>query len=266
MKKLLMIISVLMLISFSNVFAKNGLEIGIFVPLGLSVGIDRLSYTNKKPNPDDKKEMDKFNQFKTNFNNFVKKHQKKSHAGFDAGVLVHIGYRFEINRDMSFSLLGELGYSHDSFNFHVNDVMNKDKSSVFSYHFESLVFGIYPKFNYKKFSFGLAFGIKVPLYANVISSYKDYKNNYIDQYVNSINAFQMKHIFNIPIIPYLKFSADYSIYENKYFAMLIGAYIGGDFGMSLKNPRLTLQDSHIKRNISSFDIGFQLGMRFLPAL
>ena len=75
----------------------------------------------------------------------------------------------------------------------------------------------------------------------------------------------MKHIFNIPIIPYLKFSADYSIYENKYFAMLIGAYIGGDLGMFLKNSHLCPGFSY-KEKYMNFDIGFQLGMRFLPAL
>ena len=42
----------------------------------------------------------------------------KSDAGFDAGFLFHIGYRFDINKDFSISVLGELGYNHDEFSYY----------------------------------------------------------------------------------------------------------------------------------------------------
>ena len=38
-----------MFLSCFTLFAKSGLEIGIFVPLGLSIGINQYTLTNKNP-------------------------------------------------------------------------------------------------------------------------------------------------------------------------------------------------------------------------
>lgn len=73
------------------------------------------------------------------------------------------------------------------------------------------------------------------------------------------------------MIPYLKFSVDYSIYTDKKFELVVGGYIGGDFGMSLKKPDInnqTIANQNIvaltKQTISSFDIGFEVGIKILP--
>ncbi|ACN84908.1 hypothetical protein BHWA1_02454 [Brachyspira hyodysenteriae WA1] len=254
MKKLLNIF-IIMFLSCVTVFAKSGIEIGIFVPLGLSIGINQYSLTNKNPTPQQEKD----------FESAVKQADRRSGAGFDAGVLFHIGYRFDINRDFSFSLLGELGYNHDEFSFYrVSGDKNYKNSYV--YMFESMSFGIYPKLNWKKFSFGLNFGIKVPLYARAMSSYINYAAKNISRNIENYNAFQIKDIFNVPIIPYLRFSVDYEVYSDKKFGLVLGGYIGGDFGMSFKNTILNNQSiaKITKQSISSFDIGFQIGVRILP--
>lgn len=220
----------MLLASTSVVFAKSGLEIGIFVPLGMGVGIDNYSLTNKKATPDQEK----------NFETAVKQSDRNSGVGFDSGVLFHIGYRFQINKDMSFSLLGELGYAHDEFSLYKKSG-DKNYQNNYMYTFDSMAFGIYPKFNWKKFSFGLNFGLKVPLYTRVMSSVRNINKDSITRNIEHYNVSQMKSIFNVPVIPYLKLSVDYSIYTDKKFALVLGGYIRGDFGMSLKNLLLIIK-------------------------
>ncbi|OEJ14832.1 hypothetical protein BFL38_08320 [Brachyspira hampsonii] len=254
MKKVLNIF-IIMFLSCLTVFAKSGIELGIFVPLGLSIGINQYSLTNKNPT----------SQQKTQFESAVKQANRKSSAGFDAGFLFHIGYRFDINKDFSISVLGELGYNHDEFSFYSMSGDKKNENS-YVYMFESMSFGIYPKFNWKKFAFGVNVGIKVPLYARAMSSYINYDAKNIDRNIENYNAFQIKNVFDVPIIPYLRVSVDYEVYTDKKFALVLGGYIGGDFGMSFKNTILNNQSiaKITKQTISSFDIGFQVGIRILP--
>ena len=236
------------------VFAKSGFEYGFQIPLGMSVGIDRF-ILNK----------DSSSAQQSNYNSKLKQNSKKSYIGFDSGILVHLGYNFEFKRNMSLSLIFETGYSHDAF---ASYSKNKGSASIKDFNcyiFESIVFGIYPKFNWNKFSFGIAGGIKVPLYARVKDSVIDSQNSKITQNIEIIKANQMKNIFKVPIIPYLKFSVDYLIYSDKKLNLSLGGYIGYDFGMYLKNPKFNDNDLRkiIKQNISSFDLGFQIGVKII---
>ena len=236
------------------VFAKSGFEYGFQIPLGMSVGIDRF-ILNK----------DSSSAQQSNYNSKLKQNSKKSYIGFDSGILVHLGYNFEFKRNMSLSLIFETGYSHDTF---ASYSKNKGSASIKDFNcyiFESIVFGIYPKFNWNKFSFGIAGGIKVPLYARVKDSVVDSQNSKITQNIEIIKANQMKNIFKVPIIPYLKFSVDYLIYSDKRLNLYLGGYIGYDFGMYLKNPKFNDNDLRkiIKQNISSFDLGFQIGVKII---
>ncbi|ADG72266.1 outer membrane beta-barrel protein [Brachyspira murdochii] len=255
MKRLFYILIIVLLFAANSLFAKSGIEIGIFVPLGMGIGINSYSLTNKKAT------KQQTNDFKA----AVKQADRHSGVGFDAGALFHIGYRFEINKDMSVSVLGELGYSHDEFVFYRKST-DKNYKNTYTYMFESLAIGIYPKFNWKKFSFGLNVGMKIPLYAKSISAYTDYKAETIDRNIEHYNVSQMKEVFNVPLMAYLRFSVDYSIYTDRKFALVLGGYIGGNFGMSLKSPLINNQTiaKMTKQTISSFDIGFQVGVKILP--
>ena len=236
------------------VFAKSGFEYGFQIPLGMSVGIDRF-ILNK----------DSSSAQQSNYNSKLKQNSKKSYIGFDSGILVHLGYNFEFKRNMSLSLIFETGYSHDTFASYSKNKGGASIKDFNCYIFESIVFGIYPKFNWNKFSFGIAGGIKVPLYAKVKDSVVDYQNSKITQNIEIIKANQMKNIFKVPIIPYLKFSVDYLIYSDKRLNLYLGGYIGYDFGMYLKNPKFNDNDLRkiIKQNISSFDLGFQIGVKII---
>ena len=236
------------------VFAKSGFEYGFQIPIGMSVGIDRF-ILNK----------DSSSAQQSNYNSKLKQNSKKSYIGFDSGILVHLGYNFEFKRNMSLSLIFETGYSHDTF---ASYSKNKGSASIKDFNcyiFESIVFGIYPKFNWNKFSFGIAGGIKVPLYARVKDSVVDSQNSKITQNIEIIKANQLKNVFKVPIIPYLKFSVDYLIYSDKRLNLYLGGYIGYDFGMYLKNPKFNDNDLRkiIKQNISSFDLGFQIGVKII---
>lgn len=236
------------------VFAKSGFEYGFQIPLGMSVGIDRF-ILNK----------DSSSAQQSNYNSKLKQNSKKSYIGFDSGISVHLGYNFEFKRNMSLSLIFETGYSHDTF---ASYSKNKGSASIKDFNcyiFESIVFGIYPKFNWNKFSFGIAGGIKVPLYARVKDSVIDSQNSKITQNIEIIKANQLKNVFKVPIIPYLKFSVDYLIYSDKRLNLYLGGYIGYDFGVYLKNPKFNDNDLRkiLKQNISSFDLGFQIGVKII---
>lgn len=238
----------------SLAFAKSGFEYGFQIPFGMSVGINRF-ILNK----------DSSSTQKSNYNSKLKQNSNNSYVGFDSGILVHLGYSFEFKRNISLSLLFETGYSHDTFASRAKNNGGSSIKNLNYYSFESIVFGIYPKFNWNKFTFGIAAGIKVPLYARVKDSVIDSQNSKITQNIEIIKVSQMKNIFKVPIIPYLKFSVDYLIYSDKKLNLYLGGYIGYDFGMYLKNPKFNDNDLRkiIKQNISSFDLGFQIGIKII---
>lgn len=78
-------------------------------------------------------------------------------------------------------------------------------------------------------------------------------------------------MFKVQAMGYIRFSVDYSVYTDNKFALVLGGYIGGDFGLSLKKPSInnqTIANQNIialtKQTVSSFDIGFQVGVKILP--
>ena len=238
----------------SLAFAKSGFEYGFQIPLGMSVGINRFIL-----------DKDSSSAQKSNYNSKLKQNVNNSYVGFDSGILIHLGYSFEFKRNISLSLLFETGYSHDTFASRTKNNGGSLIKNLNYYSFESIVFGIYTKFNWNKFTFGIAGGIKFPLYARIKDSVIDSQNSKITQNIEIIKVSEMKNIFKVPIIPYLKFSVDYLIYSDKKLNLYLGGYIGYDFGMYLKNPKFNDNDLRkiIKQNISSFDLGFQIGIKII---
>lgn len=242
-------------LSVTSLFAKSGFEYGVFVPIGMSIGINYYTLTNTN------------SMTQEQFDESIKSESRKAAVGFDTGVLFNLGYRLELSKDFSISFLGEVGYAHDNFVFSTSyGKGSAKKGTTASYNFESLVFGFYPKFNIAKFSVGIAGGIKVPLYASAISTAYDFENNIIKKNIEGINALQMKNVFEVPIIPYVKLSLDYAVIQDKNFELVVGGYIGYDIGMPLKNATINNQSlvNITKQTISSFDIGIEIGTRILP--
>lgn len=251
--KTIIILLILIFNSF-NLFAKSGLEIGIFVPIGMSISLhafDSSEYGNNNS---------VFNQYKEN-------NAKKTKAGFEIGILSQLGYCFQINKDFSVSLLGELGYFRDSINYSLKDTETNSyifvmKNSIYNT-FDSLLIGAIPKLNYKNFSFSLGFGVKVPLYAEINYSSKNKSIGYITENITMIKANKMKTYFKYQAIPFIKFVFDYSFYSSTKFDMVLSAYFNYDFPIYYQNKNLNNSVNPIEK-LSSIDLGIKLGVKIRP--
>lgn len=202
-------------------FSESGFETIINIPIGFSVGVPR------------------------NINN-----SKPSVGLFDIGILVQIGYLIDFKNYIGLSILGELGYSYDNYNYTLD-------STYTTFNFHSLQVGIYPKFNYKNYSIGMGIGIKIPMtgYKNDKTKITDTQLNIIQ---NKIDIVYIMDIYNyINVIPYIKMTFDYSIFVKHNIAVNFGCYLGYDFGPINKSY------DGLKSSVDSFDFGIQFGMRFV---
>ncbi|KLI52658.1 DUF2715 domain-containing protein [Brachyspira hyodysenteriae] len=241
MRSVKKIILTLMMTSVLSVsaFAASGFEAILNVPIGLSVG---------------------FHNFKLKdvpFKNEIEKQAKQnSGVGFDIGVTAQLGYMFQVKEGFGISVLGEIGYSHDSYAF----VNASDKKLTQSFTFESIQVGLLPKFNIGAFAIGVGGGVKIPLSGKLYSKY-DGKD--VTGFPVKANSSDIKDNFKTPVIGYIKATFDYSIFFTDNIAMNVGLYAGYDFGMSM-SEQLAPKDVFEYMNFSSFDIGLQLGFKFGP--
>ncbi|KLI13764.1 hypothetical protein SU46_12605 [Brachyspira hyodysenteriae] len=238
MKKIILTLMMTSVLSVSA-FAASGFEAILNVPIGLSVG---------------------FHNFKLKdvpFKNEIEKQAKQnSGVGFDIGVTAQLGYMFQVKEGFGISVLGEIGYSHDSYAF----VNASDKKLTQSFTFESIQVGLLPKFNIGAFAIGVGGGVKIPLSGKLYSKYdgKDVTGSPV-----KANSSDIKDNFKTPVIGYIKATFDYSIFFTDNIAMNVGLYAGYDFGMSM-SEQLAPKDVFEYMNFSSFDIGLQLGLKFGP--
>lgn len=248
MKKI--ILSILMFVSVASTsFAiGGGFEFILNVPVGMSVGIydyDLTDYGERLDIMGGGIYRDKF--------------AKNGGIGFDIGVTAQLGYMIKFTDIIGLSILGEIGYSHDTYSY-VSKLLNDS----YTYSFESLQIGLLPKFNIKNFAIGIGGGVKIPLAGN-------YKLKTDLGTVNTkIDSDYLKRYYDKAIIPYIKFTFDYSIFFTEKLAFNIGLYLGYDFGLepnlygvsdAIVNNRLIIDDI----NYSSFDVGLQLGFKFGPS-
>lgn len=249
MKKI--ILSVLMLVSVASTsFAiGGGFEFILNVPVGISVGVYDYDLT-------DWAEREDILQAGALRN----KYGRNSGIGFDIGVSAQLGYMIKFTDSMGLSILGEVGYSHDTYSY----VSKLIKNNSYTYSFDSIQLGLLPKFNIKNFAIGIGGGIKIPLAGN-------YKLKTDAGTVDTkLDSDYMKRTFEKPVIPYLKVTFDYSIFFTEKTAFNIGLYLGYDFGLE---PNVYSIDGAIDGNrlfidevsYSSFDVGLQLGFKFGPS-
>ena len=243
MKNILKILITILIFS-STLFAKSGLEIGIFVPIGMSVGIN--THPERATN---------MNQ--NTYNSYISNNIRNTFVGFDTGALVQIGYKLDINRNAGFSFLAELGYSRDTFNYKLKDTETNSQAirmeNYRNYTFDSFLIGVLPKFNYKRFSIGIGAGVKIALAGTINNSSYNPLLGYSTEKLQIINTKN----------PYIKLAVDYSIYTSKKFDFVLGGYAAYDFPLTYtpKNADLT---KIVPDKISSFDIGFNIGVKIRP--
>ena len=239
-KKIILVL--LMLIVFSvSAFAASGFEFILNVPVGLSVGFHNYKLT---------KEDEAIKEF------LEPDLKRNSSIGFDIGVSAQLGYMFQVKDGFGISVLGEIGYSHDSYSF----VLASDKKFAESFTFESIQVGLLPKFNIGAFAIGVGGGVKIPLSGK---NYQKYDGKILANFPINLNSSDIKKYFKTPVIGYIKVTFDYSIFFTDRVAFNIGLYAGYDFGMNM-SERLAPKDLFEYINFSSFDVGLQLGLKFGP--
>ncbi len=165
---------------------------------------------------------------------------------FDSGFSFLIGVNQSLVNTLSVSILAELGYYHDSYDFKHN--MSGDRITE-NYQFDSFLIGGLGKFHFSFFSLGIGGGIKIPISA----VYKKEINSSANRYY--LSRGDIKDIFQTSIIPYLKASLDFSIFNYALF----GLYVNYDF--PIKFQKNNFMDNIIvnKNYMTGLDIGIQLG-------
>ena len=248
MKKINNFVLIIFILILSNihVFAESGFEAIIDVPIGISI-------TMPFGNPD------------FNLGSTIKVQEINGNADASAGIGVKLGYLFDIYEDIGISTLAEIGYHYNSYTtvIHIKDVSGEklDDNITKNIRTHSIKIGLLPKFNKGNFSFGLGFGVKIPLLA-IFSTEDVYLSETAGEYnrKQKIENFGFEDIKNskvIPVIPYIKLTADYSFFFVDNIAFNVGVHINYDFGLQQK-------DSNFREDAIEF--GFQLGLRFAPML
>ena len=161
---------------------------------------------------------------------------------FDAGFSFLIGANQRIVNTISASVLAEIGYYHDSYDFKHNINGNRITEN---YQLDSFLIGAFGKFHFSFFSLGIGGGAKIPTSA----VYKKDKNKY------RLSRGDLQDLFQSAIIPYVKASLDFNIFNN----ILIGLYVNYDF--PIKFQQNNYMDNIIinKNYMTGFDIGLQFG-------
>ncbi|MCZ9979963.1 hypothetical protein OFR20_00235 [Brachyspira hyodysenteriae] len=165
---------------------------------------------------------------------------------FDTGFLFSIGANQPISSSMSFSVLLDLGYYYDSYDFKY--IIDGNRVTE-NYQFNSFLIGGYVRFNFGFLSLGAGGGAKIPGSATYrISGYE-----MVGRYRFSFG--DLSDIFESAIIPYLRFSIDFSIFNY----LLIGVYANYDFPLYFQHNNYMSDVLVNKDSISAFDIGIQFG-------
>ena len=221
LKRLFFTVSILTAFSFSA-FAKSGFEFILNVPIGMGIGIPPKHYKDENG--------------------------AKGKIGFSGGVTAQLGYMAQVSSIFGISILGELGYYHDTLGM-LSPLDNLGSKYVGSnktiyYSFDSFQIGLLPKFNIGNFSIGIGGGVKIP-----ISGKRTIKALDAEESVK-LNRSDIVSMIYPDILGYVKGSLDYSILFMDNLAFNIGLYLGYDI----------MKD--IRYYYGIFDIGVELGLKF----
>lgn len=198
-------------------------------------------------------------------NNLSTEYKDKTQIGFDSGASVQFGYMFQVANNFGISVLGELGYSYNTFAGFYNVDASKDQLGIGNqldgriyYNTHNLISGAVLKFNIHKYAIGLGFGSLTPLGLD-----KTFENETLRNAIGNKSTAIYSGI-------YTKLTFDYSIYLTEKFALNLGLYSALNY--SLKNATTVIDDTSEQGNLIleskllSYDVGIQVGLRFAPQL
>ncbi len=161
---------------------------------------------------------------------------------FDSGFTFLIGANQRLIDTLSITVLAEVGYYHDTYDFKHNINGNRRTEN---YQFDSFLIGAVGRFHFSFFSLGLGGGVKIPISA----IYRSDKDRYY------LSRGDIKDLFQSSVIPYVKASLDFNIFNY----ISLGLYVNYDFPMKFQQN--TFMDGIIinKNYMTGFDIGIQFG-------
>ena len=248
-KKFLLTMAMTMALG-TSAFAASGFEFILNVPFGLSIGFQQVDVGVNVENPAGSGVQQAVVA------------EAKSGVGFDIGVAAQLGYMFQVKNNFAISLLGELGYSHDTIaatygkpNVDTYNGFNFDGLKA-TYTLEQFQIGLLPKFNIGAFSIGIGGGVKIPISAKeklALGGDLDTKDTFKP---------------DVPVQGYVKLTFDYSLFFTDNLAMNFGLYLGYD--TPLYATKSGAGNSYFTTFgmdgvwIHDFNVGLQLGFRFGP--
>ncbi len=191
----------------------------------------------------------------------------KGGLGGDVAVFFQVGNYFKLFKNSSDLIKGasiffDFGYSlHGGQNEYKDPITNRRYMEIIFYH--SIALGIAGKLNFSKMSIGLGTGILAPLYAMIGLS--QYDGSIIAPNLDGWKTSDMKDLFKVPIMPYIKFTIEgyYYIIPGLDMAISIGGYVMYNFGMQYKTETINKNISHLafnKYNFSALSFGAVLGV------
>ena len=200
-------------------------------------------------------------------------------SGLYANAFLDIGANFDI-KNMgalnSVSILFETGYNYYMRyrrQYKDEDIAKYNHLAEYkdTFYYHNLILGILPKLNFNNgISFGIGFGIYMPLYSAVKREGKDAWGEEITtglgKYVgiNRFNFEKISYMYKVPIMPYIKLNLEKNFYISDSWAFKIGGNILYNFGMEfdmdkLKSDTTTYGYNKYKFSSLVFELFFGFG-------
>lgn len=187
----------------------------------------------------------------------------KSGISADLKCLFQIGNYFWINKGAikGASLLTDIGYA---FNGLATEYKDTERYYEVIY-FQSVNIGIISKLNFSKWSIGLGGGVTVPIISLGYS--KKYGGPLAYPDYNLWTFYDIKNIYQTPVIPYIKLTVEGYLYLYYGIALMGGVYVQYNFDMKYNtdfiNNHLSQTDPIFRKyNISSISFGIYIGSSF----
>ena len=159
-------------------------------------------------------------------------------TAFEVGVIFNPRVTFDIDKYNRVSIGIDVGWYRDTFKFQTG-------SQNFTHEFDTVMTGLNFRWSPSLFVLGIGGGVKFPF----LGKYWTGNNNV------ALNGGHFSSRFNNAVIPYVRFSLDFSIFNY----WMIGVYANYDFPLHFQHNNY-ISDTIINNNsLSALDIGIQFG-------
>lgn len=175
---------------------------------------------------------------------------------FENSFAIQPGIFFSYYDTISSAIFFDIGYNNDRYEFRNNIGSNRIAEN---FSLKNISIGILPRINFGFLSIGVGGGIKLPI---SMTYSRENKENGDLQEKHKLALGDVRDTLKDFYNPYLKASVDFLIKGKNKFMMTVGVYANYDFAFNLKEDGV-ITEAINRENITSFDIGFQIGLYFI---